>query len=225
MSTTRRRTSISGRTATEGGTPRGSSGGSAGRRQQGFTLMEMLVGLAMGVAVILAFTPVWLGLERREAAWNDRLITLLQSRVAAARLERDLRLASTLDCSGLVGGPLLQCTPGAVVVVTREGASAGPEIVKWEFVDGVLMRRRLAWPGFVPDPLKNGVFLDNKTMLEGLAEAHFHCFVGAAEVPMPLAADVRDLVDLVEVEGHFAAVQPHGGGTGTTFSWRARVGR
>ena len=188
--------------------------------------MEMLVGLAIGVAVILAFTPVWLGLERREATWNDRLITLLQSRVAAARLERDLRLASTIDCSGLVGGPLLQCAPAAVVIATREDASAGPEIVKWEFVNGALMRRRLTWPGFVPEPLKNSTFLDNKTMLEGLANAHFHCFVGAAEVPMPLADDVRGLVDLVELEGYFAATQPRAGSdAGLEFTWRARVGR
>jgi len=186
--------------------------------ERGFTLMEALVGLVVAVLLVVALSGVWVGLERRGAAWNDRMVLLMQSRVAAARLERDLRLATAEGCAGVENGLIVAARPTEIIFVSRCAADGGLELVEWELIGGSLMRRRLPWPGELPVPLGHAAFSDHKTMLDGVVAAPgFRYFSGAHELPTLVPSEFRALIDTVEVRtrltGDIDAV------------WHAEVGR
>lgn len=210
--------------------------------ERAFTVAELLVGLAVTVVLVLALAPVWVGLERRGVLWNERMIVSLQMRVAAARLERDLRMASAEGCAGLTAPALLKASPRELIIVTRSAASGQPEIVEWEFAENGLMRRRLPWPGYLPHPIGHQIYIDHKTMLEGVEEGtSFHYRCDGIDLGGSPALDMLGRVDGVVVSGWVrvpGAVRPAGGevasesprvSTGRAGSvalvWTAAVGR
>ncbi len=206
---------------------------SRGLRTSGFTVIEVLVGLLVTSLLIMAVAPMWVGLERRGSVWNDRVVVLLQTRVAAARLERDLRLIATEACPGLRGSALLDASASNMVFVTS-AAEGVPEIVKWEFTGGSLMRRRVPWPGYMPSSFGTGTFIDHKTMMERVAPgAKFIFYQGSAEVLPPIPAEGRAYVDRIAVTAEVGTISSAGAsssvsapGAGTvTVTWAAEVGR
>ncbi|NLE73901.1 MAG: hypothetical protein GX604_04630 [Actinobacteria bacterium] len=186
--------------------------------EHGFTLMEALVGLVVAVVLVVAVSGVWVGLERRGATWNDRVVLMLQSRVAEARLERDLRLATAEGCAGVGSGPIVAATPTEIILVSRCATNGDMELVEWELTGGSLMRRRIPWPGQLPRPLNHAAFTDHKTMLDGVVAAPgFRYLCGTQELPSPVTAEDRALIDTVEVRSRLTG--------GVEVGWWAEVGR
>jgi Tfp pilus assembly protein PilW len=58
----------------------------------GFSVVELLVGLALALCLATAAAPLWLSLESAGVQEAERTVQWLQGRVALARLERDLWL-------------------------------------------------------------------------------------------------------------------------------------
>jgi prepilin-type N-terminal cleavage/methylation domain-containing protein len=110
----------------------------------GFTLVELLVGLALSVSLALAVAPLWLSLEGTGTRAADRTVWVVQERVAVTRLERDLRLAGAEECAFSIAGPVLEASGSQVVFLARscaESAESEVTIVEWEIARGSLMRR------------------------------------------------------------------------------------
>lgn len=189
----------------------------------GFTLMEVLVGIVVTLILLLTLAPVWTGLEKRSVSNNDRMIGLLQSRVAAARLDRDLRLASGTGCGGILGSPLLKREWYELVLVTREAEGATPEIVEWEFAQGALMRRRGPWPGYLPGSITHSLYTDHKTMLEGVADGAFSYYAAGLELESCGVQAELDPTDKVLVRGRLVCGQNDS--ITLNFAWQAAVGR
>jgi type II secretory pathway pseudopilin PulG len=134
----------------------------------GFSVIELILGLALTVCLAVAVAPLWLSLQGTGVREGDQTVRLLQARVAAARFERDLRLASAAGCPFSLSAPILEASPSQVVFVERPTAGAALILVEWEIVDGTLMRRRGACPVARPVIFSHSLFVDHKTMLEGV---------------------------------------------------------
>jgi hypothetical protein len=164
--------------------------------------VELLVALALTLVVAGAALSLWAGLERTGSGDADRMVLLTQSRVAVARLERDLRLGTAQGCPFAVAGPVLEAKAAQVVLLTRSGETGALALVEWEVVGGSLMRRRGSCPLVRPVSVPHSLFTDNKTMLEGLnSGACFHYFVSGVEVPTPVPAAELPFVDEVRLAG------------------------
>lgn len=135
-----------------------------------FTAIELLLGLTLAIVVIMAVAPLWLSLEKTGVREADRVITVMQARVAIARFERDLRLASAGECPFATAEAVLAATPSQVVLLSRGADDGSLRVVEWEVVSGRLMRRWGWCPPARPVTYENGLYLDHKTMLEGVAE-------------------------------------------------------
>lgn len=163
--------------------------------------MELIVYLGLVAALAASVLPLWVIVQTRASAASDRMIQVVAARVVAARFERDLRVASA---AGLAGGdcsPLLSGTAQEVVTITRTQDASGLELVEWEIVGSRLMRRRGPWPGSVPSPITHALYLDHKTMLEGLAPgSHFAYRSATATLPVPLPTE--DLARVTAVGLH-----------------------
>lgn len=147
----------------------------------GLSLIEVLVALCLSLVLLLGIAPLWVSLYRTGVGTHEVLVDLQRWRVVAARLERDLRMASgdvpgRLDCV-----PVLEATATRVVFVTQSAQAEGLEIVAWEIVAGSLMRRRAPLPLAGPPTLPSA-FQDNKTMLEGTAGGTFSYSAGGLEL-------------------------------------------
>ncbi len=145
----------------------------------------------------------------------------------------DLRLIATEACPGLRGSALLDASASNMVFVTS-AAEGVPEIVKWEFTGGSLMRRRVPWPGYMPSSFGTGTFIDHKTMMERVAPgAKFIFYQGSAEVLPPIPAEGRAYVDRIAVTAEVGTISSaeasssaSAPGAGTvTVTWAAEVGR
>jgi hypothetical protein len=194
------------------------------KREAGITLLELLVGMALTLVLAGALAPAWLGLQAAEVAAGDRAVVLVQSRVVVARLERDLRLAG--GGGGLAGaGGLVEADATHLVLLTAGLDGTGSELVEWEVVGTVLMRRRA--PAVVAPrlPVSHGMFTDNKTMLEGVASrALFTYWSGGRALVVPLTASDLQQVEVVCAQSSLAAA---GGRAGNSlhFTVEAEVGR
>ena len=163
----------------------------------GFSLIDLLLALALTLCLALAVAPVWASVQSRSVRDGDGAISLLQGRVAASRMERDLRLASAMSCPFKVDGPILQSSASQVVFLSAVPGEP-PAIVEWEVSGGALMRRKGACPATRPTAFPHSLYSDNKTMLEGIiAGASFSYRVGGVDAGAPVAPEDLSLVDLV----------------------------
>ena len=169
----------------------------------GFSLLELLLGLGLTLLLAAGLVPAWASFQNRATGASDHVVGVVAARVALARLERDLRLASAAGSSTLAGAPLLEATPTELVVLTRDLGGAAFEIVEWEAVGGRLMRRRAVWTGSVPVDFSHGLYRDHKTVLEGLPSegALFSYRLGAFDAGAPIAPADLPLVTAVAVRG------------------------
>jgi type II secretory pathway pseudopilin PulG len=192
----------------------------------GFTLLELLVGLTLTMVLAAAIAPMWLGWQRAFAQSADRTVGGLQGRVVAERLERDLRLASTVGCGDLGCTSVLFADAHQVVFLSRTDPVPGPpDIVEWDIVGARLMRRTRVWPGSLPSSFPHQSFTDNKTMIERVSDdAAFSFYSGGAELVTPSV----DLAGIDEVRLTAAVAgqsEPVGPGRGAPLLAVARVGR
>jgi hypothetical protein len=171
-------------------------GRSAGQ-SAGFSVIELILGLVLTVCLAVAVAPLWLSLERIGVREGDQTVRLLQARVAAARFERDLRLASAAGCLFSLSTPILEATPSQVVFLEQPAPGAAPFLVEWEIVNGSLMRRRGACPVTRPVVFSHSLFVDHKTMLEGVRPGSALAYLEGS-VRVDLSGMV---VDLAPVDG------------------------
>jgi type II secretory pathway pseudopilin PulG len=134
----------------------------------GMTLLELLFATSLTLLLVAALAPAWLSFQATTIGTTDHVVSLLQSRVALARLERDLRLATAEDESTSACSAMVEADANQFVVLTRSGADMTRELVEWEFTGGTMMRRRVPWSGGPPSTVTHSLFSDNKTMLEGV---------------------------------------------------------
>jgi prepilin-type N-terminal cleavage/methylation domain-containing protein len=132
----------------------------------GFSLIELLVGLALALCLAAVAAPVWLSLERTGVQEGDRTVRSLQGRVAVTRFERDLRLASGSGCLFTVNTPVLEASASQVVFLERPATGSTPLLVEWETTGAALMRRWGSCPATRPAVFRHSLFRDHKTMLE-----------------------------------------------------------
>ncbi len=174
--------------------------GSPGR-EAGFSLIELLVALSLTACIVTAALAVWEGVERTGVGTGDRMVHLIQGRVAIARMSRDLRLASSQDCPFVVSGALLEAASDRVVVLTKSGDPGDLLLVEWQIVGGSLMRRRGSCPASRPSTIANSLFVDHKTMMEDVfAGSRFRFFVSGVEVETPVGAEFLAAIDEVRLD-------------------------
>lgn len=192
-------------TSISNGTPKGSGVRSfvvaSVADSYGFSLVELLVGLALSVMLALAIAPLWVAAQKVTVEGGDRVLATFQARTMVARLERDLRLASALGGGGLECAPLVQANGHHLVVVTRSAADATPEIVEWELVGGSLMRRRGPWVGVPAGGVSHSLYSDHKTMLENLATGGSFTYLSGTRALAVDATTERDAITEVVVQG------------------------
>lgn len=165
---------------------------------EGFSLVEVLVALCLSLVIMMGISAVWVTTVRTGVGSQELLVEVQRWRVVAARMERDLRVASADGVPGLCGSPLLEASPTRLVMVTRPTSDGALEIVAWEFVNGVLMRRRTPLPTEGP-PVSIGGFRDNKTMLEGVEGGVFSYAAGAFPLGDTVSSAALRSVDAVAV--------------------------
>ncbi|OFV81840.1 MAG: hypothetical protein A2W26_10370 [Acidobacteria bacterium RBG_16_64_8] len=134
----------------------------------GFTAIELLLGLTLAVVLASAIMPLSLSLTGLGTRESDRTIAVIQGRVAAARLERDFRLATAGGSPFAVDSAILEATPWQVVFLGHANDDTVLDLMEWEFTEGRLMRRWGECPAELPRVFAHSLFVDNKTVLEGL---------------------------------------------------------
>ena len=175
---------------------------SAAPDELGFTLIELVLGLALSVILALAVAPLWTSLQGGSVSEGDQTLRLLQERVAVSRFERDLRLASAAGCLFELSAPVVEATGQRVVFLAPATRGSAPIVVEWEIGGGTLMRRwgdcpltrAAAWAG--------SAYRDNKTMLEGVQSGSSFSYVvhgrvvGGPSTEAELAAIEAVVLDL-----------------------------
>ncbi|MGI5939529.1 MAG: prepilin-type N-terminal cleavage/methylation domain-containing protein [Thermoleophilia bacterium] len=194
------------------------SGGSSG-----FSLIEVLLALALTLCLAVAIAPLMTSLQSVGVEQTDRSIQALQARVAFARFERDLRLAGGGDCPFPTSGALLEAMPSQVVFVVPTPVESAPILVEWEIAGSRLMRRSGPCPRTHPGLFVPGLFSDNKTMLEGVgAGSGFSYRIGSRVLEPPLTAQERAVVDTIALD---LRVAPSSLGKLQPLATVGRVGR
>jgi hypothetical protein len=143
--------------------------GLSGLPRGGFTALELLVGTSLALMLILAVAPLATAMQAGGTREADRTIAVMQGRVAVARLERDLRMATAGNSNFAVEGPILEASSKQVVFLGVTGGSSGLCLIEWEVVGSTLMRRWTPCPATKPMSYSHALYVDNKSMLEGLA--------------------------------------------------------
>lgn len=166
-----------------------------------FTAIELLIGICIAASLAIAMAPVWLSWERVGDGETDQTIWFMQSRVALARFERDLRQASAVRCPFPTVTSVLEATPSQLVVLARTNDGAPPVLVEWEIVRGSVMRRWGRCPETRPAVFAHSSYLDSKTMLEGVrAGSGFAYCAGARRLEAPVDPSQLDSVTSVALE-------------------------
>jgi hypothetical protein len=176
---------------------------SCGSRQSqigtGFTLVELVVGLALALCLALAVAPLWATLQSGGVKETDDTIRLLQGRVATVRLERDLRLASAGGCHFAVVGPVLEASASQVVFLERAPDGAAPLMVEWELSGRSLMRRWGSCPLERSTTVRHSLFDDNKTMLEDVQAGSAFSYVVRGKVLGSVGSSDLDSISAVMI--------------------------
>jgi hypothetical protein len=192
-------------------------------RSAGFSAIELILGLALTLCLALAVAPLWLSLQSAGAQEGDQTVQMLQGRVAAARFEHDMRLASAAGCPFSLSAPILEASPSQTVFLTRTAVDAAPVLVEWEIVNGTLMRRRGVCPATRPTAFAHSLFVDHKTMLQEVKLGSSFVYLADGEVVDPSAGAVTFAsVDSVVLQLSTAAA---GASAAVSVAARGRVGR
>lgn len=189
----------------------------------GFTALELLIGLCLTICLALAVAPLWLSLQNAGASETGRTVSVLQGRVAIARLEKDLRLAGAGGCHFSVVAPILEASTKQVVFLRHSDDGKALMLVEWEIGNGSLMRRWGACPAGRPVAFAHSLYIDHKTMLEGVDPISQFSYLIHGEVrAAPISrADLRSVEAVIlQMEGRDGAGKWSGG-----LSTTARVGR
>lgn len=167
---------------------------------RGFSLIELLVALALSLLVAAAVSTLWLRVQTTQVEAADRMQAHLAGRVVAARFEKDLRHATMENVGTTVTSSLLRADQKELVLLSVSQGGAA-KLIEWEFAGSSLMRRHGPWLGTVPARGQHSAYNSSKTMLEGVAtNAGFGYSIGGATVPQVEAADL-DLVEEVSLSG------------------------
>ena len=180
------------------------------RRDRGFTVVELLVGLTLALLLALGTAPMVLSLQAVGVAEGDRTVGALQGRVAAARLERDLRLASAGDSPFCCEGPILEASASQVVFLGHAYAADSTVLIEWEVAGTSLMRRWGPCPTQRPSTFTHSLYTDSKTMVSGLAPGARLSYKLCGQLSSSVAEQ-----DLWRVE----SVSLQGGGRDEQGSW------
>jgi hypothetical protein len=171
------------------------------RRAGAFTIIELMVGIGIAACLALAIAPVWNSWEKKGDGEADQSIWFIQSRVAVARFERDLRLGGAAHCPFVAGGPVLEATGSQVVLLEHGDGDALPLVVEWEIVKGSLMRRWRPCPQIKPTSWPHSAYVDSKTMLEGVEpESSFAYYTGTERLSAPVDEADLALVTTVRLQ-------------------------
>jgi prepilin-type N-terminal cleavage/methylation domain-containing protein len=175
---------------------------------EGFSLIEVLVALALSLMIAMTVSTVWISTQRSQVEAADRVSARLMTRVVAARFEKDLRHATIEGCGTAITGSLLRAESQEVVMLSIAGGH-DPELVEWEVVGGSLMRRHGPWTGLVPPRSQHHAYTSNKTMLEGVGPSTGFAYgVTGLEVPQVADGDLR-LVTRVYLSGLMPDLKVH----------------
>ena len=199
--------------------------GECRRSELGFSLIELLLGLSLTLCLALALAPVWSSAQSRSVRDSDGAIDVLEGRVVAGRIEKDLRLATAQHCPFEATGAILDAEPTQVVFLTSDAEGQPPTIVEWEIAGSSLMRRKGTCPGNKPVTFPHSLYTDHKTMLEGLRQGgQFTYYVGGVAAPAPVPVADLPHVDRVDLKlTHVPPWDVHGLETELVVS--AAVGR
>ncbi len=190
--------------------------------QGGFSLVELLLGLALTLCLSLGLAPVWVSLQGVAAGQADDTIWVGQARVAVARLERDVRLASCLSCPFPMDGMVLLLTKSHVVLLQQTQAGTA-QLVEWELVNSALMRRTGPCPPARPATFPHSLYTDNKTIVENvdISRSAFSCSIEGGLPGLPQTADLP----LVEGVRLVLSEKGRDGAEGPQVAASAAVGR
>lgn len=168
----------------------------------GMSVIELLLGLTLALCLALGVAPLWTSSQSLAVAEGDETIWALQGRVAAARFEKDLRLATAAGAPFSTGSAVLQAGPLQVVLLVKSEEEQSPILVEWEIAGGALMRRWGPCPATVPPTFAHALYLDSKTMLEGVdaSGSGFSYEVAWADAAAPVPGADLPHVDAVELE-------------------------
>ncbi len=190
---------------------------------EAFTALELLLGVVLTVLLALGSAPLVFSIQQSGSREADRTVRVEQARVAIARFEKDLRTATAVGCPFAVSTPMLHATSREVVFLGQRDGVEGLTIFEWELVGSSLMRRWGRCPSERPTSFAHSLYVDSKTMLEGLAaDASLAYFGEGVKVEAPVAD-----ADLCRV----SEVTLSGEGRDESGSWSryvesyARVGR
>ncbi len=193
-------------------------------RARGFSVIELILGLALTVCLAVAVAPLWLSLQSTGVREGDQTVRLLQARVAVARFEHDLRLASARR----------------LPVLAERTDLGGLAVLRWCFWSGRRpMPRRSWWNGRSstgpscavaarvrrqdPSVFSHSLFVDHKTMLEGVKPGSALAYLVGGVVVDPSAG----VVDLASIDGVVLELQTaaEGANAPVHVTARGRVGR
>ena len=192
-------------------------------REEGFSLIEVLLGLSLAVCLALGLAPIWVSFQSLGVKEGDETVWTLQARVAAARWEKDVRLAGFQTSAFPAPGIVLQATASQLVLLVSSPGSAVPILVEWELVNGSLMRRWGACPAVNPLTFPHSLYSDNKTMLEDVdtTKSGFSYRVAGWDAAVVPASDLP-LVDGVSLH---LVDREQGAGGAASVAAAGRVGR
>ena len=189
----------------------------------GGSLLELLLGFSLALCLMVRVAPLLTSLQKSGSEEADRAVTEVEARVAFARFERDTRLSGAECCPFPITGSVLEASASRVVALVRLQADQPPALVEWEIAGPNLMRRWGPCPATRPETIENSLFVDHKTMLEGLQEhSRFIFFVGGRKTEPPLVATELARLDRVLLELRAA---PLGCDGSAYMSTSARLGR
>lgn len=146
-------------------------------KMSGFTAMEVLVGITLTLLLALGVAPLVLAMQTSGLREGDRSVAVLQGRVAVARLERDLRMATADGCPFQTGGSILHAGDRQVVFLSSCSTAETLVVVEWELVGTTLMRRWGTCPAESPGAFPHSMYVDNKTMLAGVGPESMFTYV------------------------------------------------
>jgi hypothetical protein len=132
------------------------------------------------------------------------------------------RQCGSLGVAYSVEGPILSALPGEVDLLLPGDADTPSRIVEWEVVSGKLMRRWGPTTMTRPDEISHSLFVDNKSMLEGLGECAFTYRLADGRTVSTASGDELGRVEAVVLTGRVVDVRSR---LSSTVRSEASVGR